>query len=733
KYGDSDGDGLSDGDEANTYSSDPLNPDSDSDGLGDGSEVATYGTDPIDPDSDSDGLIDGDEIQIYGTNPLLPDTDGDEVYDGQEVLLYLTDPLNREDFPSELDNVTLGYQLDHLLRERDSGTGQLIEVEQVCTISRVTPRESPGYRVEVWLHEDGQTTLDYSSPVDDPSTFSFSTEGLQDGKYSIKVIDRWGFEAVLEEITLDTITVNRLTSTGMISPTQGGELAVEDANDPGNVYNGTTIQYPPAVGGSEFELSFSVVETGAPFLAASEQVGPVFKLYAENASGDPVNFDDPIIVTLPQELVDQYAGSQVGLVHFMEETGEWDWIPIDILDNTVTIHSLSLFAMAVPSTFGPVAIDGGTETAAYHMISCPGHALTRNIRTALEETLGTYDDTLWRLFAWDDTVSDYVEVTDDNVHRFDDEFGAVPGQAYWLITREGVNLAFTGLSHDDRGGATFHRVLYPGWNMISHPWPGNCDLGTHRIEVSLDGVTYHSIDDSNNTLTEKMLWTFKGPDGVEGDWYRELGLNNEAMQPYQGYWLKNLLATPVYLRMVKRTTPLTQIPAVPDRLRMLAMNWVQKGISATASTCYAQVAGVKQPPPPPGAAGASDESIGVSPTVAFSGSGGGGCFVATAAYGSPRARQVRVLRQFRDRVLLSNEIGKSLVKLYYWSSPPVAHWIGRYEPARAAVRVALVPVVGFCWLWLNTGTVVHLLIFFVVGTTTVGLGMLGWRRRRFGR
>ena len=69
---DSDGDGLSDGDEVNIYSTDPNNADSDEDGLNDGYEVNTSLTDPNDSDSDEDGLSDGDEV-TNGTNPLIAD------------------------------------------------------------------------------------------------------------------------------------------------------------------------------------------------------------------------------------------------------------------------------------------------------------------------------------------------------------------------------------------------------------------------------------------------------------------------------------------------------------------------------------------------------------------------------------------------------------------------------------------------------------------------------------
>ncbi|WP_420640953.1 protein kinase domain-containing protein [Candidatus Leptofilum sp.] len=82
--GDSDGDGLSDGQEADVTNTDPNNPDSDGDGISDGEEVNDLGTDPNDADSDDDGLSDGDEA-TWDTDPLDPDSDGDTLLDGEEV------------------------------------------------------------------------------------------------------------------------------------------------------------------------------------------------------------------------------------------------------------------------------------------------------------------------------------------------------------------------------------------------------------------------------------------------------------------------------------------------------------------------------------------------------------------------------------------------------------------------------------------------------------------------
>jgi hypothetical protein len=77
-------------------------------------------------------------------------------------------------------------------------------------------------------------------------------------------------------------------------------------------------------------------------------------------------------------------------------------------------------------------------------------------------------------------------------------------------------------------------------------------------------------------------------------------------------------------------------------------------------------------------------------------SGSGGCFIATAAYGTPTAKQIDVLRAFRDEVLLKNAVGSQFVALYYRLSPPVADFIARSDLLRTLVRELLVdPIV---WL-----------------------------------
>ena len=74
----------------------------------------------------------------------------------------------------------------------------------------------------------------------------------------------------------------------------------------------------------------------------------------------------------------------------------------------------------------------------------------------------------------------------------------------------------------------------------------------------------------------------------------------------------------------------------------------------------------------------------------------GGCFIATAAYGTPLAEDIEVLRQFRDEYLLTNPAGQLFVSLYYATSPPLADLISEHEGLRAVTRMALEPIVWFC-------------------------------------
>ena len=87
------------------------------------------------------------------------------------------------------------------------------------------------------------------------------------------------------------------------------------------------------------------------------------------------------------------------------------------------------------------------------------------------------------------------------------------------------------------------------------------------------------------------------------------------------------------------------------------------------------------------------------------GGGGGGCFIATAAYGSSVEPHVEILRRVRDRFLLNNRIGKSFVNFYTKYSPTAADFIVGHDILRMFVRMGLFPLVGIGWVALKFGPV----------------------------
>ena len=83
----------------------------------------------------------------------------------------------------------------------------------------------------------------------------------------------------------------------------------------------------------------------------------------------------------------------------------------------------------------------------------------------------------------------------------------------------------------------------------------------------------------------------------------------------------------------------------------------------------------------------------VEPDLGLPDAGGGGCFIATAAYGSPLDPRLDTLRDFRDRFMVPNRPGRALVRFYYRHSPPLADFISNRDWLRAIVRGVLTPMV----------------------------------------
>ena len=103
------------------------------------------GTDPNNPDTDGDGLSDGDEVNKYHTSPLIADTDGDGIPDGVEVQTG-TNPTDKNSY--DLKKATANSSLT-------PATFSLIP-----SISNPTPSIQLTWKVTLI---DGKTVLDLTA------------------------------------------------------------------------------------------------------------------------------------------------------------------------------------------------------------------------------------------------------------------------------------------------------------------------------------------------------------------------------------------------------------------------------------------------------------------------------------------------------------------------------------------------------------------------------------------
>jgi hypothetical protein len=69
------------------------------------------------------------------------------------------------------------------------------------------------------------------------------------------------------------------------------------------------------------------------------------------------------------------------------------------------------------------------------------------------------------------------------------------------------------------------------------------------------------------------------------------------------------------------------------------------------------------------------------------------CFIATAAYGSPLAREVVLLQNYRDKYLATTHLGEKFIRAYYRFSPRFAYRISRNNILKLLTRFFLTPLI----------------------------------------
>lgn len=97
------------------------------------------------------------------------------------------------------------------------------------------------------------------------------------------------------------------------------------------------------------------------------------------------------------------------------------------------------------------------------------------------------------------------------------------------------------------------------------------------------------------------------------------------------------------------------------------------------------------------------------------------CFIATAAFGSDMAPEVESLREFRNKFLMNNFVGRGFVAFYYKHSPYYANLIAESDFARGLVRLLLWPILFFAQMSMAFGFWQAAVIYFFGLLSVVGL------------
>jgi hypothetical protein len=180
----------------------------------------------------------------------------------------------------------------------------------------------------------------------------------------------------------------------------------------------------------------------------------------------------------------------------------------------------------------------------YRMFSVPllfGEELTGTIEALLSDQVefGPYDPTRWRAFRYDPDLRTCLELGSVGASP---AFRPLPGKSFWLISREENRIAtapWLGLSVPTDSIYTI--VLKPGWNQVGNPFA----FPVSWRETQVDGQG--SVENAPERIEPPVSWS--GRDGYRQD--------VERLEPFEGYWLKNLTTEDLRWRIPARNDSLS--------------------------------------------------------------------------------------------------------------------------------------------------------------------------------
>ncbi len=172
------------------------------------------------------------------------------------------------------------------------------------------------------------------------------------------------------------------------------------------------------------------------------------------------------------------------------------------------------------------------DALAFRLLSIP-LKIDAPITGVVTDDIGGPDNTAWRMFAYENESGGYIELPSDSIFNFN------VGTGYWLITREEHRLDTApaeGLSTPT--DSAFALELKPGYNLIGDPF---CfAVAWDSVLVDTLGSAWLVMADAEaDALEPAVRWN------AERGYVYDVSL----LEPFDGYWVKNLLDKSIFLRV----------------------------------------------------------------------------------------------------------------------------------------------------------------------------------------
>jgi hypothetical protein len=216
------------------------------------------------------------------------------------------------------------------------------------------------------------------------------------------------------------------------------------------------------------------------------------------------------------------------------------WVDVRTLTTDLTYPDADPAASpaAITVTVPDLQEEGSSPAGEYRMVTVPldfGVDFTGTLEALLSDqgAFGPYDPMRWRCFHYRPGLDDYEELSDES----SEWFRPVPGRAFWLISSSAGRISTAPVrGYSTPTDSAYSIVLERGWNQIGNPFV---------FPVAWDSLAVNGdpMAEAESVLVEPAVAWNTGKGYTYGV---------KTLEPFRGYWVKNLDSEPVTLTVPPR-------------------------------------------------------------------------------------------------------------------------------------------------------------------------------------